>query len=75
MIRAIGSFLRNLFPGNVGMALGRFLRVIGGAALAAGITAAISTVGTLPVSDPYVLATITAALVAADKWFRSNGIY
>lgn len=56
-------------------ALIRFGRTIVAAALAAGITAAITSVGSLPINDPTVIAVLTAALVALDKYLRDNGIY
>ena len=55
-------------------ALIRFARVVGAAALAAGIQTAINQVGSFPVS-PFLLPTLTAALLALDKLCRDNGIY
>jgi hypothetical protein len=56
-------------------ALLRFGRIIVGAALASLLTAAIANVGTLPIPDPAVLAVLTAALVALDKYLRDSGVY
>jgi len=53
----------------------RFLRVVAGAALAAGITAAIGHVGELPISDASTVALLTAGLVALDKFCRDKGVY
>ena len=53
----------------------RFGRVIVGAALASLLAAAIANVGTLPIPDPAVLAVLTAALVALDKFLRNEGVY
>jgi len=55
-------------------ALFRFGRVIAAAALAAGIQAAVQTVGDLPL-DPVLLPLITAGLVALDKYLRDSGAY
>jgi len=56
-------------------ALLRFGRVIVSAGLASLIAAAIANVGTLPIPDPAVLAVLTAALVALDKFLRDEGVY
>ena len=56
-------------------ALIRFGRAVVAAALAGAVTAAIRTVGDLPINDPASMALLTAILLAADKYLRDAGIY
>jgi hypothetical protein len=51
------------------------LRVVGAAALAAGISAAVVAVKDLPIDSVYVIGTLTAGLVALDKALRDKGVY
>jgi hypothetical protein len=69
-MKKLFGFLPSLWP-----PLARFLRVVGAAALAAGIAAAIVAVKDLPVDNVQVLALLTAGLMALDKYCRDHGIY
>ena len=70
IVKTLFNKLPSLWP-----PLSRFLRVVGAAALAAGIAAAIVAVKDLPIENTQVIALLTAGLVALDKWLRDKGVY
>jgi hypothetical protein len=70
IVKKLFSILPSLWP-----PVARFLRVVGAAALAAGIAAAITAVKTLPIDNTQVILALTAGLVAVDKWLRDRGVY
>ena len=70
IVKALFSKLPSLYP-----PIARFLRVVGAAALAAGVAAAITAVKDLPIDNVQVIALLTAGLVAVDKWLRDRGVY
>lgn len=66
--------LLNRLP-HIPSSVARFLRVVVGAGLAAAMTAGITNVGELPISDTGTTALLTAGLVALDKYLRDKGVY